>query len=205
MSGDMKDIDSLKQEILECKNCELRNFAKKPVFSRGSYKHKIMFVGEGPGENEDIKSIPFCGKAGKKLEEMSEKSGLSVSECYLSNIVRCKPFKTGSPKPPPQKCIEKCIPFLHREIEILKPFMIITLGKKASEALIESCDSKTSMKEIVFTTFYYNSKDKKIPIVPLYHPSWVLRKKSMNKEEKWIRNYTDLIDLYYSIETMSKI
>jgi len=209
MSGDTQNISKesqlqdLEQDVLDCTKCRLRNIASSPVFSRGSYRYNIVFIGESPGAQEDSQGIPFCGPAGQELNEMTEAAELPASECYLTNIARCKPFRQGEKTcPPPTDCVEECIPFLHKELEILDPWLIVCLGKQSAIALIKDVNTTTKMGDLVGETFYYNNNNNDIPIICLYHPSYIIRDKSGTKREEWIQEYELVCYTYFSMQSI---
>lgn len=118
-------LEAITQDILQCVRCELRMNATKPVPGHGSLGAKYLLIGEAPGSNEDASGLPFVGAAGRKLDKLLELAGIDINDCYLSNVVRCQPPKNRDPK---KKEIKLCVEFLWRELRLVKPLYVITLG-----------------------------------------------------------------------------
>lgn len=119
-------ISLLCGQVKECKKCPLYKFAKNPVPGAGSVETKVMFIGEGPGEKEDELGLPFVGRAGKLLDEMLESIGLKREEIYIANVVKHRPPGNRDPKP---EEVEACWPYLEEQIKIIKPKLIVCLGR----------------------------------------------------------------------------
>lgn len=120
------EISRLCDEVRECKKCPLYRLAKNPVPGAGSLNSEIMFIGEGPGKKEDEAGLPFIGAAGKLLDQMLESIGLTRDEIYIANVVKHRPPENRDPKP---EEIEACWPYLLKQIEIIKPKLIVCLGR----------------------------------------------------------------------------
>ncbi len=119
-------ISLLCEQVKGCKNCPLYKFAKNPVPGDGSVNAQIMFIGEGPGEKEDELGVPFVGRAGKLLDEMLETIGLERKDIYIANTVKHRPPGNRDPKP---EEVQACWPYLEKQIEIIKPKLIVCLGR----------------------------------------------------------------------------
>jgi len=142
-----------------------------------------MLVGEAPGFDEDIQGVPFVGKAGKLLDKILLAIELNRSEkVYIANILKCRPPKNRDPLPSE---IEKCIPYLKKQIEIIRPKLIVALGKVAGQSLT---GENISLKEMRDTTYSYNG----IPLRVTYHPAALLRNQSLKifawDDFKWIKS-----------------
>lgn len=174
--GDMLigEIEKLKYNCTNCTKCDLHKTKTNTVFGDGNINAKYMFVGEGPGETEDLEGKPFVGRAGKLLTNMIKSMGLEREEVYISNIVHCRP--PGNRKPTPEE-VEKCLPYLESQIGLIKPKVIITLGNTATDALCGAGLGITKRHGGVET---YNNT----PVVPTFHPSFLLRKPTA-KELAW--------------------
>jgi DNA polymerase len=165
-------LEKLRDEIGDCQRCKLCKNRKNIVFGEGLAGAEIMFVGEGPGRDEDIQARPFVGEAGKLLTSLIVKLGLKREEVYIANIVKCRPPNNSEPEADE---ITICSPFVERQIEIIKPKVIVSLGKVATHALLKV---KTPISKIRGNFFDYRG----IPLMPTFHPAYLLR----NKKDKWL-------------------
>lgn len=130
----MSQLENLKKECLDCTNCPLRQGARQVVFGVGNENADIMFVGEGPGEQEDIQGEPFVGRSGQLLDKYLELIDLSRKEnIYIANIVKCRPENNRDPKPEEQ---DICIGWLRQQVKLIKPKVIVCLGRIAAQRLI---------------------------------------------------------------------
>ena len=159
-------LSDLRTELGDCTRCKLCNGRKNIVFGEGAENARLMFIGEGPGEDEDIAGRPFVGKAGELLTSIIE-NGIKIKreEVYICNIVKCRPPANRDPE---KEEINTCIPFLKKQIEIIKPRVICTLGRIAARELLKR-DFKITMERGRWQT-YLN-----IPLMPTYHPAYILR------------------------------
>lgn len=160
------DWDALEASIRSCTRCGLHRQRKQAVPGVGDRSAKWLFVGEGPGAEEDAKGEPFVGAAGKLLDAMLAAMGKRRGEdVYIANAVKCRP--PGNRTPEPEE-IRACLPFLHRQIELLQPGMIMALGRPAAQSLLE--------REIKIGPARGKRFDfKGIPVVVSYHPAYLLR------------------------------
>lgn len=122
----MSKLSDIEAEVRDCKKCPLYKTRNKTVPGEGNPRANIMFIGEGPGANEDQKGKPFCGAAGKFLDELLASIDLKRRDVYIGNVVKCRP--PGNRDPEPEE-IKACLPYLERQIEIIKPKVIVTLGR----------------------------------------------------------------------------
>ena len=168
------DISQIIEQVNLCDRCRLRAARTHAVPGEGSLNAKIMFVGEGPGQEEDRQGRPFVGASGELLTKMIHAIGMERTECYIANVVKCRPPMNRNPAPDE---IEACIPFLRRQTAIIRPKIIVTLGKVASNALLH--------REIFITrdhgTWFVS---KGVYMMPTYHPSALLRDPS-KKRDAW--------------------
>ncbi len=162
----------LMAEIGDCRRCRLSEGRTKLVFGEGDPGARLMFVGEAPGEQEDLQGRPFVGKAGELLTRLIEKMGFGRDGVYIANTVKCRP--PGNRNPLDDE-IAACMPFLERQIEIIGPRVIMTLGSVATRALLGDVGSISKARG---KTFRYRG----IPVVPTFHPSYLLR----NPKSKWL-------------------
>lgn len=168
---------ALREEIGECQRCRLAKGRTKLVFGEGSPDARIMFIGEAPGREEDLQGRPFVGDAGELLTRLIEKMELRREEVYIANIVKCRPPQNRDPQ---EDEMASCSPFLERQIEIISPQVIVSLGKISSYTLlgIEGPLSKFSIMRSRGKFHEY----KGIPLMPTFHPAYLLR----NPRDKWL-------------------
>lgn len=121
----LDSLEQLTKDILSCQKCELRQNATAPVPGLGNIGSKYLLLGEAPGFNEDEQGIPFVGQAGRRLDKLLALANIDINDCYLSNTIRCRPYQNRDPR---KKEIRSCVEFLWREIRLVKPEIIITLG-----------------------------------------------------------------------------
>jgi DNA polymerase len=152
-----------------CAMCKLAGGRTQVVFGVGDPHAALMFVGEGPGEQEDLKGEPFVGRAGKLLTQLIEGIGLTRDDVYIANVVKCRPPSNRDPQPDE---IEACAQWLDRQIELIKPRVIVTLGNFATKLLLSTKDGITKLrgKEFAFTRAGHDAT-----LIPTYHPAAVLR------------------------------
>jgi DNA polymerase len=161
-------LRKLMDEIGPCSRCRLSESRRKIVFGEGNPEASLMFIGEAPGEEEDIEGRPFVGKAGQLLTRLINRMGLSREGVYIANVVKCRP--PGNRKPREDE-IQNCIGFLKRQIEIISPRVIITLGDVATKALLPEANNITRARG---KTYKYDD----IIVIPTFHPSYLLRNPS---------------------------
>jgi uracil-DNA glycosylase family 4 len=164
--GDGPTLESVRGVLGDCRRCKLCEGRSKIVFGDGDPQADLMFIGEGPGEHEDLQGLPFVGKAGGLLTQMIEK-GLEIprSSVYICNIVKCRPPGNRNPLPPE---VAACRPFLDGQIDAIRPKVIVTLGKPATSLLL---DRPVSILRTRGTWHEYRG----IPLMPTLHPAYVLR------------------------------
>ena len=131
--NDSVELQSIRTEIGDCKRCKLCKGRNNIVFGVGNPSAALMFIGEGPGADEDAKGEPFVGRAGQLLTKIIEVMGLKRGDVYISNIVMCRPPNNRNPEPDE---IEECMPFLLKRISVIKPKIIVTLGAIATKAML---------------------------------------------------------------------
>lgn len=167
------DLDGLASLVANCRACGLCETRKQTVFSDGSGRARVMFVGEAPGADEDASGVPFVGKAGGLLTDIITKGmKLRREDVYIANVLKCRPPGNRDPEPREK---ELCTPWLDRQIELINPEVIIPLGKHASQHMLGSQDSMGRMRGRVHRV-------RGRQIVPTYHPAFLLRSPHMKKE-----------------------
>jgi uracil-DNA glycosylase len=179
-SGDT--LERICSDIGDCKRCRLSLARNKIVFGVGNPNAKIVFVGEGPGADEDAQGIPFVGRAGQLLTQMIEgtaaKEGIPLkrADIYICNVVKCRPPENRTPEPDE---MEICGQFLFRQITAIKPKAICALGSTAAKALLGGKEGVTKLRG---NWLKWNG----IPLIVTYHPSYLLRPYNQNaKRESW--------------------
>lgn len=158
-------LEAIRREMGDCRRCRLCEARTNIVFGEGDPDARLMFIGEGPGRDEDAAGRPFVGRAGQLLTKMIAAMGLDRSNVYIANIVKCRPPKNRDPE---EDEVQECIGFLHAQIEAIQPEAIITLGKVALKALF---GLKGPMGSFRGKFHELNG----IPVMPTFHPSFLLR------------------------------
>lgn len=158
-------LGALKREVLGCTRCDLCNTRRNVVFGSGSPTARLMFIGEAPGEEEDVQGLPFVGRAGQLLTKMIEAMGFKRQDVYIANILKCRPPNNRSPLPTE---ILACADNIRRQVELIKPEAICTLGKFASQTLLKT-ERPISALRGQFSE--YNG----IKVMPTFHPAYLLR------------------------------
>lgn len=159
------NLDSLRLRLRDCTRCKLCQNRSTVVYGQGNQKSEIVFIGEGPGEEEDRTGLAFVGKAGKLLTQMIHSIGINREAVYICNIVKCRP--PGNRNPEAEE-IDACFPFLKKQLEFLKPKLIVTLGNVATKALIPDAVGIVKMRGRIID---FNG----ITLIPTFHPSYLLR------------------------------
>ena len=164
-----KLMEELSIDVDSCKKCELWKTRNKPLVGDGSVNANIAVIGESPGYNEDIQGRAFVGEAGKVLDKLLGLINLKRDEIYITNILKCHPPKNHNPN---RQEINSCIGYLHKQISIIRPKVIITLGKFASrEIFIKYNLPFTRISDVRGKVFEVKSLFGRIKIIPLYHPA----------------------------------
>lgn len=181
----MSAWEELRQDCLSCQRCGLCQTRTNVVFGVGPTDTKILFVGEGPGAQEDLQGEPFVGAAGKLLDDMLSIIDLGRDNCYIANIVKCRPPQNRDPKPEEQ---DACIDFLYRQIALLEPKIIVCLGRIAAMRMIRE-DYRITREHGTWV-----QKDG-VWYTALYHPSALLRDASKRPE-----TFSDLLSLRQKVQ-----
>ncbi len=158
-------LESISREAASCTACVLANSRRQAVFGVGDPCARLMFIGEGPGEDEDRQGEPFVGKAGQLLNRMITAMGLVRTEVYIANIVKCHPPLNRNPFP---REIALCLPYLRRQVEIITPEVICALGNVAARTLLDTLLPISRLRGR-FGEFLG------IPVLPTFHPAYLLR------------------------------
>lgn len=165
-------LAGLKRTVLACERCGLAATRKNVVFGEGNPKADIVFVGEAPGEEEDNQGRPFVGRAGKLLDQLIERIGVRRGDVFICNVLKCRP--PGNRDPEPDEAAA-CKEYLIAQLDIIRPRVICTLGRHAYNTLLET-DAPITRIRGKLTTF------RGTPLLPTYHPSYLLRSQSRIKE-----------------------
>ena len=158
-------LESLRQEVSLCKRCSLHKTRRNVVFGSGSPDAELMFIGEAPGEDEDARGLPFVGRAGQLLTKIIEAMGLKREDVYIANILKCRPPSNRMPLPSE---IAECEDNVKRQVEFIKPKVICTLGKFASQTLLRT---QTTISALRGHFHEYNGTK----VMPTFHPAYLLR------------------------------
>jgi len=159
----------------DCSRCKLHTLGRKQVvFGVGNPNADLMFVGEAPGADEDVQGEPFVGRAGQLLTKIIEAINLRRDDVYIANVIKCRPPQNRNPEPDE---VEQCEPFLFRQIDVIKPKVIVALGKFAAQCLLKTTDPITRIRGRE-----YRYRD--AILIPTYHPAYLLRNPS-SKREVW--------------------
>ena len=163
------DMKKISIAIKNCKKCELYKSRINPVVGDGSTDADMLFIGEAPGRKEDLQGKPFVGKAGTILDELIKSIGLRRNEVFIANIIKCRPPNNRNPL---INEIKACTEHLDRQINTIKPKIIVTLGNFASKYIFNKFNLKyDKISNIHGNIFHINSKDGVIKIIPSYHPA----------------------------------
>ena len=171
----------LRERALACVTCEhLANSRKNVVFGVGDINSSLMFVGEAPGADEDAQGEPFVGAAGQLLTRIIQTMGLSRQTVYIANILKCRPDTpdqaSGNRKPTPSE-MNACIPYLHSQIDLIQPQVLVALGATAVEGLLGKTEGITRLRG-KWQTY------RGVPLMPTFHPSYLLRNQALSEKRK---------------------
>lgn len=170
-------------EVRDCRKCGLCTGRTQTVFGEGDPDANLLFIGEGPGENEDLQGRPFIGKAGQKLDEMITAMGLSRKQVYIANVVKCRP--PGNRAPTPAE-VQACWDFLKRQIETIQPRVIVTLGGPATKQILQTDKGITAIRGIWHSFDALKPAGPSVPVMPTFHPAYLLRAYTPeNRKKVW--------------------
>jgi DNA polymerase len=169
-----QSLDALRETIGDCQRCKLHLGRNNLVFGEGDPRARLVFVGEGPGRDEDLAGRPFVGEAGKLLEKIIKAMGLERGEVYICNVVKCRPPKNRDPEGDE---VARCLPFLEQQIRIIRPEVICCLGRVACQSLLAD-DFKIKSGRGKWHSYLG------IPVMPTFHPAYLLRYPS-EKRQVW--------------------
>lgn len=171
---DMKQaLESIREELGDCRRCKLHKTRTNIVFGVGNPNAGLVFVGEGPGEDEDLQGEPFVGRAGQLLTRIIKAMGLERKDVYICNVVKCRP--PGNRNPEPDE-IAACRPFLEKQIDAIRPKILVALGTHAAQTLLNTETKITALRGKL--RLYRDG----IQVMPTFHPSYLLRNEGKKKE-----------------------
>jgi uracil-DNA glycosylase len=168
-------LAAIRADIGDCTRCKLHTLGRRQVvFGVGNPNADLMFVGEAPGADEDVQGEPFVGRAGQLLTKIIEAIGLTRSDVYIANVIKCRPPQNRNPE---QDEVDTCEPFLFRQVDVIQPKVIVALGTFAARALLRTLDPISRLRGRIFE--YRGAK-----LIPTFHPAYLLRNPS-SKREVW--------------------
>ncbi|MBO0722907.1 MAG: uracil-DNA glycosylase [Blastocatellia bacterium] len=170
-------LEDIHRDMGDCRRCKLWSTRTKLVFGEGNAKAELMFVGEGPGADEDASGRPFVGRAGQLLTKMIAAIGLKREDVYIANVVKSRPPGNRAPE---KDEVEACIPFLFRQIAAIRPRIIVALGNPATQALLQTRIGITQLRG----KFQEYPRLREIKVLPTFHPAYLLRSPD-KKREAW--------------------
>jgi uracil-DNA glycosylase len=166
-------LAAIREDLGPCTRCKLHGLGRRQiVYGVGNPDADLMFVGEAPGADEDVQGEPFVGRAGQLLTKIIEAIGMTREDVYIANLIKCRP--PGNRNPEPDE-VEQCEPFLFRQIDTIKPKVIVALGKFAAQSLLRTSDPITRLRGREY-------KYRDAILMPTYHPAYLLRTPSAKRE-----------------------
>ncbi len=187
LSEPIDSCEVLQAEVAPCTKCDLCKTRTQTVFGSGNKNAEWMFIGEAPGQSEDLQGLPFVGKAGQLLTEMLRAIGLDREQVFIANVVKCRPPANRDPS---SIEIETCKPYLLRQLALLKPKIIVVLGRVAAQALLNTDEPIGKLRGRM-----HSLND--TPVVVVYHPAYLLRS-LLDKRKAWA-------DLKLAMQTVKHI
>jgi DNA polymerase len=164
--------DDLQRIAMACTKCRLAKTRTQVVYGVGNPNADLMFIGEAPGRDEDLQGKPFVGRAGALLTDIIKAMKLTRDDVYIANVIKCRPPENRNPEPDE---LDACRPFIRRQIELIKPKVIVTLGRFALQSLMEKGFSITAARG---SWLDYNG----VKVMPTYHPAYLLRNPAAKKD-----------------------
>ena len=177
-------LKEIKESILKNKSLPLRETATNLVFGKGNPQASIVLIGEAPGHNEDLQGLPFVGIAGKTLDKMIEKIGLTLNDIYITNILKYRPPENRNPLP---QEIMAHTPYLKEQIAVISPKVICSLGNYATKFLladgdVEKMDKQEGITKLHGKPINLNFQGKEIKLIPLFHPAAIIYNRKLQEE-----------------------
>jgi DNA polymerase len=177
------ELNQLAKEVAACQKCVLGSTRLNPVPGEGNPHAQLVFVGEGPGADEDAQGRPFVGRSGQLLEKIiTNAMGLKRSDVYICNIVKCRPPENREPRP---EEIISCLPFLKKQLGVIRPKVIVALGAPSTRTLLKT-NLPIGQLRGKFQDFYFDEVSPPIKLMPTFHPAYLLRNYSdENRRKVW--------------------
>ena len=190
--NNIKDaIIEIENKIRMCKRCELWKFKKNYVPGEGNPNANIVFIGEAPGSEEDKQGRPFVGSAGKYLTQVMEKFGIKREDVYITNVLKCRPPNNRDPTPTE---IEACKPYLIEQLEVIKPSVIVCLGRFSASVVFSLFGLKfSSISKVRGEVFEVRRWNKNVKVIALYHPAAVLYRPQL--KEIFEKDFKKIVNL----------
>jgi uracil-DNA glycosylase family 4 len=186
-------LEALRELLEKFDGCALKSTATRLVFADGNPQARIMFVGEAPGREEDIEGLPFVGRSGKLLDRMIAAIGLDRSSAYIANVIPWRP--PGNRTPTPQET-QICLPFIQRQIELVDPDVLVTLGNPSTQTLLQT---REGIMKTRGRWFDYDTGTRTIRAIATFHPAYLLRSPSYKR-----MSWQDLRAIAKALEQVSK-
>jgi len=177
-----ESLEKIRKDLGDCRRCKLGTTRKNLVFGVGAPHARLVFVGEGPGGDEDLQGEPFVGEAGRMLNRIITAMGLKREDLYICNVVKCRPPGNRNPE---RDEITACSPFLLRQIQAIKPELIVALGAFAAQTLLATTESISKLRGKFHD--YHG-----IPLMPTFHPSYLLHRQAENNMESFWQVWDDM-------------
>jgi uracil-DNA glycosylase family 4 len=178
----IKELEELAEETRQCRKCDLGSLRTNAVPGEGNPSARIMFVGEAPGADEDAQGRPFVGRAGQLLDKIIVGCGLKREDVFICNILKCRPPDNREPRP---EEIIACLPYLQRQIELIKPEIIVALGAHAAKTLLNTTKPIGQLRGL-FHEYVPGLGQSPIKLMPTFHPAYLLRNYSdENRRKVW--------------------
>ena len=188
----MSILSEIRSEIESCTLCPLAATRNNIVFGTGNEKADLVLIGEAPGDKEDREGVPFVGQAGKLLDAILDQVGLKRDEVYIANVLKCRPPDNRNPK---KEEIEMCRPYLDRQLDIIEPRVLVTMGNYALNLFTRK---RQSISQVHGQLFFHRS----IPVIPSYHPAAVLYNRKL--EPVLVEDFRNIVNFIASAERTSR-
>ncbi len=177
-----ESLEKIRKDLGDCQRCKLGKTRKNLVFGVGNPQARLVFVGEGPGADEDLQGEPFVGEAGRILNRIITAMGLKREDVYVCNVVKCRPPRNRNPE---RDEIEACSPYMLRQIQSIKPEVIVALGTFAVQTLLETREPISKLRG-KFRDY------QGIPLMPTFHPSFLLHRQGEGNMESFWQVWDDM-------------
>ncbi|MFA5291689.1 MAG: uracil-DNA glycosylase [Phycisphaerae bacterium] len=191
-NDNINELKEIAKEVAACRKCVLGTTRKNSVPGEGNPNAQLVFVGEGPGADEDAQGRPFVGRSGQLLDKIIIGMGLKRSDVYICNIVKCRPPENREPRP---EEIISCLPFLKKQLGLIRPQVIVALGAPSTKTLLNTNKPIGQMRG-KFHDYYFDDFSEPIKLMPTFHPAYLLRNYSDdNRRKVWEDMKTVLAEL----------